>query len=161
MGVRWNTREHKWKVQCKDIYLGHHTTEESAARAYNKYLEDGIDPVKHREANTSQFRGVRWNKQSSRWRATCEGRHLGYYTTEAAAAQAYNVEAERIGRPLNVIPPAGAASTGAGLGADAVGGAGAKRAAPQTQATPATSKKIRRAALTNQAAPAPKNKTKL
>jgi hypothetical protein len=164
MGVRWNTREHKWKVQCKDIYLGHHTTEEAAARAYNKYLEDGIDPVKHREANTSQFKGVRWNKQTSRWRATCEGKHLGYHTTEKAAAQAYNVEAERVGRPLNVIPPGRDAVAGAGPGAGMGmgGGAGPKRAAPNEPATPATSQKTkRRAASATLSAPATSKKMKL
>jgi len=28
-------------AQCKRKHLGHHASEEAAARAYNKYLEDG------------------------------------------------------------------------------------------------------------------------
>jgi len=58
-----------------------------------------------------------------------------------AAARAYNVEAGRVGRHLNVIPPAGAAGAGAGVGAG--GDAGPKRAAPTTLATFFSSKKMR------------------
>jgi len=113
-GVSWDKSTNKWKAKCKDTYLGFHTTEEGAARVYNKYLKDGIDPVKRRAASTSQFTGVCWDR--NKWVAKCKGTRLGRHTTEEAAAQAYNVEAERVGRPLNVIPPAGAAGAGAGPG---------------------------------------------
>ena len=123
-------------------------------RAYNKYLEDGIDPVKHRDAsNSSQFVGVSWNRSKNKWRAKCKGIYLGLYTTEKTASRAYNVEAERVGRPLNVIPPVGAAGAGAGAGGDAGGRACPKRTAPKTPAIAATGKKAKRAASKTPAAP--------
>ena len=132
------------------------------------YLKDGINPVPHRaETNTSKFMGVYWEKTRGRWRAKCKGKALGYYTTEAAAAQAYNVEAERIGRPLNVvvIPPAGAAGAGAGPGASGGAGAGGsaapKRAAPTTLAAPAPCKKKKRASPTTPASAAMNQTRKL
>jgi hypothetical protein len=133
--------------------------EEDAARACSKYLKDGITPVKYRAASTSQFMGVHWNKSDIKWRAKCRGKQLGNHTKEEDAARAYNVEAERLGRPLNVIPPAGAAGTGAGpragggAGVGAGGSAGPKRAAPKTQATPATCTNTKRAAPTTLATP--------
>jgi hypothetical protein len=50
----------------------------------------------------------------------CSRLPFGRHTTEEAAARMYNVEAERFGVALNIIPPAGALGTGAGGG----GGAG-------------------------------------
>jgi hypothetical protein len=158
-GVTWNKDKNKWKTECNGTYLGYHATEEDAARAYIKYLNYGIDLVKHREVKTSLFTGVSWYKMENKWRAKCTGKYLGLYTTEEAAAQAYNVEAGRVGRPLNVIPPAGAVGTGVGLGAG--GGAGPKRATPKTPAPPAASKKTKRAAPTTSAAPAASKKMKL
>jgi len=161
-GVCWNASKNKWKAKCKGKDLGHHASEEAAACAYNKYLNDGIDPVQHREAtNTSQFMGVIWNKGMNKWQAHCKGKYLGLYATEEAAAQAYNVEAERLGRPLNVIPPVGAAGAGAGAGPGAAGGAGPKRIAPKSPAAPTTSKKTKRASATTPAKPRPSKKMKL
>jgi hypothetical protein len=151
-GVSWHKHTNKWKVKCKGTRLGCHATEEDAARAYKKYLEDGIDPLEHPEANASHFKGVSWSKGTSKWRAQCKGKHLGYHATEEAAARAYNVEAERLGLPLNVITPAGAAGAGgagAGAGPKRAGGARAsagavpKRAALETSASPAPCKKMK------------------
>jgi hypothetical protein len=86
---------------------------------------------------------------------------LGRHATEEAAARAYNIEAERVGLPLNVIPPAGAAEASAGLGPGAGGGAGPKRAATHSPMAYATSKKPKRAAPTTPAAPAPSQNTEL
>ena len=220
-GVIWSKSHNKWTAQCKGKHVGYHATEEDAARAYNKYLKDGIDPVERREVISSQFKGVYWDKKSNKWRAkhkrnylgchtteeaearaytkylrddvvpgyagsskfkgvswiknkskwktTYKGAHLGYHTTEKAAAQAYNVEAERLGRPLNVIPPTGAAGAGAGpkhagTGAGAGGGAGPKRVGPKTSAAPAPTEKTKRAAPTTPLAPVaslPSKKLKL
>jgi hypothetical protein len=96
---------------------------------------------------------------------TCRGKYLGLHTTEKAVARACNVEAERVGRPLNVIPPARAVGTGAGAGPSAGAGparagactapkragAGAdtKRTAPNSSAAPSPSKKLKLQAATS------------
>ena len=70
-------------------------------------------PVVPNPRRSSQFKGVCWKKSLSTWTAVCKRNHLGCYATEEAAAWAYNMEAERIGRvDLNVIPPAGDADGG-------------------------------------------------
>ena len=79
---------------------------------------------------------------------------------------AYNVEAARTGRPLNIISPAGAAGAGAGAGpgagVGASGGAGPKPAAAKTPAaTRMTNEKTKRADPTTPAAPATIKKMKL
>jgi hypothetical protein len=150
-GVSWDKSKSTWKAKCKGMDLGRHAAEEDAAHAYSKYLNHGIDPVKHREHCTSHFTGVHWNQPNSKWKAQCKGTYLGYHTTENAAARAYNIEAERRGLDLNVIPPTGAAGAGAagagpgaGVGSGAKrAGAGLKRAAPMTSATPALSKNMK------------------
>jgi hypothetical protein len=90
----------------------------------------------------------------------CKGKALGRHATEEVAAQAYNIEAERLGLPLNVIPPAVDTNDGNTVAAgnavapalvlpprpaapwSAHAGAGFKRAAPTTPAPPQT-KKVR------------------
>jgi len=162
-GVCWVKRNNKWKADCKGTHLGYHATEENAARAYIEYLRDGINPVQHREANTSQFTGVSWDKRRKKWRAKCKRNELGYLIKEEDAARAYNVVAGRLGVALNVIQPAGAAgadaNAGEGVGAD--GSAGPKLAAPMTPATPATSKKSKRTTPTTPATTATSKKKKL
>ena len=157
-GVSWSKSQNKWTAECNGTHLGRHATEEEAARARSKYLEDHIDPVNHREAGTSRFTGVSWDKNRKRWRARCKGKALGYHTTEQAAAQAYNFEAERISLPLNITPPVRAAGTATSVGPNAGGGVGTQRAASKPPAIPTTDK---RPALTSPAAPAPTKKVKL
>jgi len=154
-GVSWNKRDKSWKTTCNERHLGYHATEEHAARAYSKYLEDGIDPVKHREANTSQFTGVTWDKHNNKWKARCKGTFLGLYTTEEAAAHAHNVKAESLDVALNVIPPTG---TSAGAGPGASSNVGHKRVLSKTPAAPATNTKEKRAAPTTSSALAPSKK---
>ena len=38
----WDKSRGKWRAKWRDTYLGHHATEEAAARAYTKYVEDGV-----------------------------------------------------------------------------------------------------------------------
>jgi hypothetical protein len=74
---------------------------------------------------SSQYVGVslvQRGPNKNKWMARSGMKFCGYHLTEDAAARAYNVEAERVGRPLNIIPPARAA------------GAGLKRAAPEAPA---------------------------
>ena len=154
-GVSWHKQSKKWAADCKGTRLGYHTTEGDAARAYSKFLEDGIDIVKHRAASTSQFTGVHWDKSMNKWKVTFKHKYLGYHNKEEDAVRAYNVEAERLGIALNVIPSAGAADAGVG------GGAGPKRAASKTAAALAAKKKPKRAAPRTPAAPAPSKEMKL
>jgi hypothetical protein len=64
-GVAWHKSTSKWLAKCKGNYLGLYTTEEAAACAYSKYLEDGSVP--RRTAASSQFKGVCWNKSNRKW----------------------------------------------------------------------------------------------
>ena len=107
-GVFWVKTHGRWTADFKGKNRGYHATEEAAARAYDSYVKDGVDPVKRRECNSSQFKGVSWDKSCGMWKAKCKGRYFGSHATEEAAARAYNTEAERIGlATVNVIPPAG------------------------------------------------------
>jgi len=40
-GVSWNKSLGKWEATCKKNYLGHHATEEDAARACDNYAKVG------------------------------------------------------------------------------------------------------------------------
>jgi hypothetical protein len=166
-GVFWDNNSSKWMAKCQGTYLGLHTTEEAAAHAHSKYLEDGSVPVPEPAERggwgAPQFTGVSWNKDTNKWKVRCKGTYLGLHATEHAAAQAYNVEAQRLGRPLNIIPPTGAAGAGASTGAGPGAGVGAepKRAAPMTPVTPPTNNKTKRAAPMAPAAPAPSKKMTL
>ena len=154
-GVSWHKGRGMWKAQCNEKTLGCHATEEAAAQAYNDYIKAGVMPATHR--STSQFKGVTWVKSCGNWAVQCKGKGLGRHATEVAAAQAYNIEAERLGLPLNVIPPAGDADDGGNTAAAAAAlalpprpaapahahaGAGCKRAAPTTPA-PLQTKRVR------------------
>ena len=88
-GVSWVKRLGKWRAKCNGKWLGMHATEEAAARAYNNYLKDGVVPEMHVEG-TSHFKGVCWIKSRGKWQAKCNGKHPGLYTTEEAAARAYD-----------------------------------------------------------------------
>ena len=115
-GVSWHKLSGKWTAAFKGRHLGLHATEEAAALAYTNYVKDGVDPVTRRD-RTSQFKGVNWHKHRGKWWAKCKGTSLGYHATEEAAAQAYNIEAQRIGITVrNDIPPARDADDGTGRG---------------------------------------------
>jgi hypothetical protein len=86
-GVCWDKSTNKWLARCDEKRLGLHTTEEAAARAYSKYLEDGIAP--ELPASSSQFKGITWDKTSKKWKAQCNRTHLGNHATEEHAARAY------------------------------------------------------------------------
>ena len=62
VGVCWAPGLKKWMASTMEggnkKHLGHHPTEEAAARAIDKYVADGVDPVKRR--GSSEFKGVVW-----------------------------------------------------------------------------------------------------
>ena len=112
LGVSWDKSLNKWTVECKGKRLGCHATERGAARAYSKYLEDGIDPVKHRAARTSQFMGVSWDKSKKKWAAGCKGTKLGCHATEVDAARAISNYLEEGIDPVKHRDPAPRSSRG-------------------------------------------------
>jgi len=59
-GVTWSKSSNKWLARYKGKYLGYHSTEEDATRAYNKFLKDSIlpEPAERAEWCSSQFTGV-------------------------------------------------------------------------------------------------------
>ena len=114
-GVWHSKLRGKWTARCNGKHLGHHATEEAAARAHDKYVRDGLVPVLLREGSTSLFKGVGWNKSRGKWMAMCNEKYLGYHATEEAAARAYDKKAERLGRvDFNIIPPTGDAGDAGG-----------------------------------------------
>jgi hypothetical protein len=70
-GVSWKMNRNKWQAVYKKLHLGSHTTEEAAARAYSKYLEDGVAPTPR--AGSSQFKGVIWHKSRTNGRHVAKG----------------------------------------------------------------------------------------
>jgi hypothetical protein len=91
-GVYWDKHANKWQAKCKKKYRGLYTTEEAAARAYSKYLKDGVVPelVERRGRGSSHFQGVSWNKSKNKWKTDVKGTHIGHYATEEDAARAYS-----------------------------------------------------------------------
>ena len=121
-----------------------------------RYIEDGVVPLKRRDPS-SHFKGVSWHKGRGKWQVKCKGKSLGDHATEEAAARAYNIEAERIGRvDFNVIPPANGGEAGDDAADPAAlallslaatarthASAGTKRAGAPTTPAPPRTKKMR------------------
>ena len=124
-GVYWSKREKRWisfiMHNRKNIQLGLFEDEIIAAKTYDKvaryfYGEKAITNFEGTEKKspeeihplTSTFRGVCYNKWKDKWMATIKinykSKHIGYYDTEILAAKAFNEEAQKYGRKLNLIP---------------------------------------------------------
>jgi hypothetical protein len=60
--VSWEKSRGKWTAKYKQQNLGYFATEEAAARAYNDFVEEGVDNVKRRDPRglciTSHLKGV-------------------------------------------------------------------------------------------------------
>ena len=81
-GVTWAKANGKWRATCKGRRLGYFPTEAAAAAAFNKYLADGVDPVKYQGR-----KGVRFDKGAGKWKAIHKEKYIGCYDTEEAAVQ--------------------------------------------------------------------------
>jgi hypothetical protein len=100
-GVCWHKATNKWRSQIvinsKMKQLGLFTSEEEAHEAYQNALKiyhDGGDlSFMETRIPTSQYTGVSWKKRENKWKSQIQingkQRHLGYFTSEEAAAEAY------------------------------------------------------------------------
>jgi hypothetical protein len=96
-GVVWHSRDKKWYariiVDGKQNSLGYYDLEDDAANAYNIACKN---PYKiQKEIQTSQYKGVYWNKDASKWksRISYNGKryNLGTYDDEFEAFKTYVV----------------------------------------------------------------------
>ena len=100
-GVTWYNASNKWLAQIaingKQKHLGLFTSEEEAHEVYQNALKiyhDGGDlSFMETKTPTSQYKGVFWDKNSNKWKSqitiNSKIKHLGYFTSEEAAAEAY------------------------------------------------------------------------
>lgn len=108
-GVCWITKSKKWQVDIqfenKGYYLGMFLLEEEAAKIYIKAVEcvknntfidffnNEIKPTIKVHTKTSQYKGVRFDKNAKRWIAYCQINkvkyYFGQYLTELEAYNAY------------------------------------------------------------------------
>src|SRR3989339_698495 len=128
LGVHYSDRLHKWKAEISHnkqcIHIGFFNSETEAASAYDKVARyyhgekaqtnfSGTAILSHVEIrkekcpSTSSYKGVSYCKRDKRWIAQIKlngkTKYLGYYKMELEAALAYNAEAAKLGRPLNII----------------------------------------------------------
>lgn len=126
-----------WLACCwaggKNHHLGYFKTEEEAATAYDAFARSHRKPLNFaderkgesaatKQVKASKYRGVHFKKgnKTKPWKAVCVvgGRqyHLGYHSSEEAAAAAYDSFAVQHGRALNGVqapPPTTAAPSAA------------------------------------------------
>lgn len=128
MGVHWKTRDHVWVTQIifngNRVYIGSFVNEIIAAKAYDYFAlklygesaplnftkeeAETFDIDKHIHKTTSQFTGISWNTQRSKWRSAIYVKHkticIGYFENEVEAAFAYDSKVRELGltnRKLN------------------------------------------------------------
>ena len=100
-GVTWHKATNKWRSQIrigdKRKQLGLFISEEEAHEVYQNALKiyhDGGDlSFMETRIPTSQYSGVTWDKNTNKWKSyiTINGKkkHLGSFTSEEEAAEAY------------------------------------------------------------------------
>jgi hypothetical protein len=99
-GVSWKKNRNKWvaniKINGEKKHLGYFILEEAAAEAYQnalKMLNEGDLSFMKPKEYSSGYKGVSWKKKISKWVANIkiDGKlkHLGYFTSEEEAAEAY------------------------------------------------------------------------
>ena len=99
-GVSWQKDRNKWvsriKINGKQKNLGSFTSEEDAADAYQKALKmyhEGDSSFMETKTPSSQYKGVCWYKSTNKWisyiKINGKTKHLGLFTSEEEAAEAY------------------------------------------------------------------------
>ena len=99
-GVSWGKNTNKWRsiiyINNKVKHLGLFTLEEDAAKAYQnalKMLNEGDLSFMEPKEYSSKYKCVYWVKNANKWRSqiTINGKkkHLGYFTSEEEAHEAY------------------------------------------------------------------------
>ena len=99
-GVYWNKYGNKWQSQIrigdKGKYLGLFVSEEEAAEAYQNALKmchEGDLSFMETRIPSSQYKGVCWNKNANKWQSQIKingkQKHLGSFTSEEEAHEAY------------------------------------------------------------------------
>ena len=125
-GVSWKRSLQKWEVairvdgKLRRLGTFNEEDEEDAARAYVAACREiGRDPNPPASEKTSQFRGVSWQKSTSKWKAGImvggKVRFLGYFDDEGEAARAYAAACHELGRdptnPRRAAPRSAAPAT--------------------------------------------------
>jgi hypothetical protein len=97
VGVSWCKKHKKWQAHIRfnerKIRLGHFDEEKSAAYAYKKallLLEFGSDLNKlyPMRINSSNYKGITFNKKAKKWYAVKNKKYIGSYNTEQQAINA-------------------------------------------------------------------------
>ena len=102
-GVSWQKDRNKWvsriKINGKQKNLGSFTSEEDAADAYQKALKmyhEGDSSFMETKTPSSQYKGVCWYKSTNKWisyiKINGKTKHLGLFTSEEEAYEAYQKE---------------------------------------------------------------------
>ena len=93
----------------KGVVIGHRNGNTLDNRRVNLYRATRSTLGSQQRPQTgghSRYKGVTWDRSNQRWRAQIKvqgkPKHLGYFTDEAAAAQAYDEAAARLFGPVAV-----------------------------------------------------------
>lgn len=96
-GVSWDVNTSKWKANIHNegvnVRLGSFDDEINASSAYEDALDDIAYGVFNPETYKRKCKGIDFNKTSGKWRARIrinkKRKHIGYFTTEVEAYNAY------------------------------------------------------------------------
>ncbi len=105
-GVSWHKHAKKWSsniwINGKLKHLGYFTNELEASQYYENALDSfnngtSIKVKKHKWS--SQYKGVHWDKERNKWQSQIQikgkQKHLGRFTDELQASQAYQTALNR------------------------------------------------------------------
>ena len=117
VGVYWSLRDSIWVADIRynrlKISLGYFNNELDASNAYQSALSEikqgTFNPENYKPKFSSSYKGVNFHNRDKKWVAQIQvnlkKKHLGYFTNEIEAAQAYNdyIINNNLNRKLNEI----------------------------------------------------------